>query len=75
MVDVWGEQAVVASNLPDLDKEKFEDAILSLWAESIDGATDPALVATACVIVAMQYANYLDSSVQDTIAEVVGLMK
>lgn len=75
MVNVWGGQAVVANNLPVLGKEEFEDAILSLWAESIDDATDPKRVATACIVVAMQYANWQDFSVQDTIAEVVGLMQ
>jgi hypothetical protein len=72
---VWGEQAVVANSLPGLTKQEFDDALLGLWADSIDDTMDPERAATACVIIAMQYANQLDFSVQEKLAEVVGLMK
>jgi len=74
MVNVWGAQAVVANTLPDLDKQDFEDLILGLWAKSVDDDEDASWVATACVIVAMQYANKLGISIDSNLKKVAGHM-
>jgi hypothetical protein len=48
---------------------------LGLWEISIDETLEPEMVATACVIIAMQYANNLEMSIQDNIAKVIRLIK
>lgn len=72
---IWGLQATVANELPDLNAGGMLSTLDEIAIAMMEKGTDPLPIPVLLIVTAMRYANYLGISVEDAAAGVIKEMK